>query len=299
MYTKKTIFTLAIALLSGAAYTQEIESTAPVPEVPPVATSELSPSQPSKDDKSGVSLSSDILFAFAGSGLTADSKMLLDRIIPRLKALEIEVILATGHADRIGSDAFNEKLSLSRAVAVRDYLVANGIPADKIKVDARGSSEPVTSQEECQSKKGVLLQNCLSPDRRVNLVAQGFTRSGSSMPTPDGRAQTETGVRKEQLKFTVFFRGTSVLLTSADNDLLDEIADAAMEAERVHLRGKTAAAGSPEQKKARAIGRAWSVRQGLVFRGVEAPIRVFYQTRGLNPKENNERVDVEIFPKKD
>lgn len=284
MQIKKTMLALAVTAITSVATAQ----TDPEPTAPTQTQVERAP----------VSLSSELFFGFAGSTLTPDSKMLLDRIIPRLKVLDIDVVLATGHADRIGNESINEKLSVSRARAVRDYLIQNGIPADKIKVDGRGSTEPVTSPEECKGKKGLTLQECYAPDRRVNLTAQGYTRSGE-MALPDGKTETTTGLKLDtQMKFVVFFRKDSVVLTSADNDLLDEIADAAMEADKVILRGKTAQPGSSERKKQIAISRAWAVRQALVFRGVDGNgMRVFYNTRGLNPNENNERVDVEVLPK--
>ena len=251
-------------------------------------------------DKSGVAMSSDILFGFNGAGLTPESKIMLDRILPRLKAMDLEIVLATGHADRIGKGPTNERLSLQRAKAVKEYLVQNGIPANKIQVDGKGSKEPATSLADCETKKGIELRDCLAPDRRVNVVAQGLG-AVTTMPSPDasGKATTNSTARiGTKMTFLVMFNGTSVKLTSTDNDLLDEIADAAMEADKVFLRGRSAI-GDSEQRKARAIARGWAVRQALVFRGVEKDgIRVFYRTKGLNPTENNERVDVELFPKK-
>lgn len=247
-------------------------------------------------DKSGVAMSSDILFGFNGSTLGPDARVLLDRLLPRLKSMELDIVLATGHADRIGSDRANDKIALRRANAVRGYLVSRGIPADKVRVDSKGSSEPVTT--DCDNKKGATLRECYAPDRRVNVTAQGYG-TATPMPTPSGKSSTSrTSTVGQNTTFTVFFEGNSIKLKSTDNDLLDEIADAALEAEKVHLRGRSAI-GDSEQRKARAIARGWAVRQGLVFRGVEKEdIRIFYRTKGFNSKENNERVDVHLIPKK-
>ena len=246
-------------------------------------------------DKSGVAMSSDILFGFNGSTLGPDARVLLDRLLPRLKSMELDIVLATGHADKIGSDRANDQIALRRANAVREYLVAHGIPASKVRVESKGSSEPVTT--ECDSKKGATLRECYAPDRRVNVMAQGYG-TATPMPAPSGKPSTSrTSTVGENTTFTVFFDGSSIKLKSTDNDLLDEIADAALEAQKVHLRGRSAI-GDSEQRKARAIARGWAVRQGLVFRGVEKEdIRIFYRTKGLNPKENNERVDVQLIPK--
>ncbi len=250
-------------------------------------------------EKAGVALSSDILFGFNGRTLTPESTMILDRIVPRLKAMDLDIVLAMGHSDRIGRDDLNMKLSVARAVAVRDYLVKQGIPANKIKTDGKGSTEPVTSPEDCQDKtKKKDLQECLSPDRRVNVVAQGLTNV-PKMNAPVGeKASTSSSVNLSKATFMVFFKGTSVTLTSGDNDLLDEIADAAIEADKVHLKARSAI-GDSEQRKARSIARGWAVRQALVFRGVEKEnVRIFYRTKGLKAIAENERVDVELIPKK-
>lgn len=247
--------------------------------------------------KSGVAMSSDILFGFGGHKINPEARTMLDRIIPKLKAMDLEIVLATGHADRIGSDTANDSIALKRANAVRDYFIKAGIPADKIKVDSKGSRESVSV--DCEGKKGNTLRDCLSPDRRVNVVAQGIGTAGTMDGPITGKASTASSARLDSsATFTVFFDGTSIKLKATDNDLLDEIADAAIEADKVHLRGRSAI-GDSEQRKARAIARGWAVRQGLVFRGVEKEdIRIFYRTKGLNPTENNERVDVELIPRK-
>lgn len=247
-------------------------------------------------DKSGVAMSSDVLFGFGGHKISPEASTMLNRIVPKLKSMDLEIVLATGHADRIGSKNANDNIALKRANAVRDYLVKSGIPAHKIKVDGKGSSEPVSMN--CDSKTGADLRNCLSPDRRVNVVAQGTGTAGVMAPIT-GKASTASSSRVDSsTTFTVYFEGTSIKLKATDNDLLDEIADAAIEADKVHLRGRSAI-GDSEQRKARAIARGWAVRQGLVFRGVEKEdIRIFYRTKGLNPTENNERVDVNLIPRK-
>lgn len=261
------------------------------------STSQSDSASTVRADKSGVAMSSDILFGFAGHKINPEARTMLDRIIPKLKAMDLEIILATGHADRIGSDAVNESIGLKRANAVRDYFIKAGISANKVKVDSKGSSESVAM--DCDGKNGRSLRECLAPDRRVNVVAQGFGTAGTMTGPTNGKASTSSSSRIDSsTTFTVYFEGSSIRLKATDNDLLDEIADAAIEADKVHLRGRSAI-GDSEQRKARAIARGWAVRQGLVFRGVEKEdIRIFYRTKGLNSNENNERVDVELVPRK-
>lgn len=261
------------------------------------ATSQSENASTVRADKSGVAMSSDVLFDFGGYKLSAQAHAMLNRVTPKLKAMDLDIVLATGHADNIGSDSANESIGLKRANAVRDYFIQAGIPAEKVKVESKGSRESVTT--DCDNKKGRVLRDCLAPDRRVNIVAQG-AGSAETIAAPVGaKASTASSARIDaSTAFTVFFEGSSIKLKATDNDLLDEIADAAIEADKVHLRGRSAL-GDSEQRKARAIARGWAVRQGLVFRGVEKEdIRIFYRTKGLKSTENNERVDIELIPRK-
>jgi len=119
-----------------------------------------------------VTLQAETLFDFDKSFIHSDGKKQLDNeVVGKIKAYpQVEVVLVTGHADRIGSDAYNQKLSQRRADAVKDYLVGQGVEANRIETDAKGESQPVAS---CDNVKGKVsgrnskLVECLQPDRRV------------------------------------------------------------------------------------------------------------------------------------
>ncbi len=64
-------------------------------------------------------------------------------MVEKIRAANLEVAIAVGHTDSIGSDAYNDRLSLRRAEAVKAYLVSKGIPADKVRTEGRGKREPV------------------------------------------------------------------------------------------------------------------------------------------------------------
>ena len=89
-----------------------------------------------------------------------------------LKGVTYDEITIAGHADRLGSDAYNQKLSERRANAVKAYLVSRGVPASKIRAEGRGESEPVTG-DDCKGSRGKALISCLQPDRRVDVSANG------------------------------------------------------------------------------------------------------------------------------
>jgi OOP family OmpA-OmpF porin len=84
------------------------------------------------------------------------------------------VIIAVGHADRIGNDKYNQKLSEKRAESVKAHLVAKGIEPNRIYTEGKGEKQPVTGDKcgksEVKSKK---LIDCLQPDRRVEIEIIG------------------------------------------------------------------------------------------------------------------------------
>lgn len=84
-------------------------------------------------------------FDFDKSNIRADARPVLDEAIATLKQEGGIAVIAEGHTDGIGSDAYNQKLSAERAEAVRDYLVKGGISANRIKVEGLGESRPVAN----------------------------------------------------------------------------------------------------------------------------------------------------------
>ncbi len=108
------------------------------------------------------------LFNFDKSEVRADQRAKLDEFISRLGGTQYDSIAVVGHTDRIGKDAYNQKLSERRAAAVKAYLVKKGVPSDKIQSEGHGKSEPVTG-DACAKARGKALISCLQPDRRVDV----------------------------------------------------------------------------------------------------------------------------------
>ena len=125
-----------------------------------------------------ITLAADTLFAFNKADLKPEGKAALDNVVNQAKALKVEVIVAVGYTDRIGSDAYNLKLSQHRANSVKAYLVSKGIPADKIYTEGKGKANPVTGKT-CdkiggpQNGSNKKLVDCLQPDRRAVLEIIG------------------------------------------------------------------------------------------------------------------------------
>ena len=125
-----------------------------------------------------ITLAADTLFAFNKADLKPEGKKALDNVVEQAKALKVEVIVAVGYTDRIGSDAYNLKLSQHRANSVKAYLVSKGIPADKVYTEGKGKANPVTGKTcdkigGAQNGSNKKLVDCLQPDRRAVLEIIG------------------------------------------------------------------------------------------------------------------------------
>jgi OOP family OmpA-OmpF porin len=89
-----------------------------------------------------VTYSADAFFDFDKAVLKPEGKATLQTLVAKLKDTDIEVIVATGHTDWTGSDAYNMKLSMRRAKAVKAFLVSKGIPEARVFVEGKGESQP-------------------------------------------------------------------------------------------------------------------------------------------------------------
>ena len=120
-----------------------------------------------------VKLSADALFDFDKAVLKAEGKAKLDQLAAQAKSLKLEVILAVGHTDRLGSNAYNQRLSERRAAAVKTYLVSKGVDANRVYTEGKGETQPVTGNK-CDKVGGRAAQiSCLQPDRRVEVEVIG------------------------------------------------------------------------------------------------------------------------------
>jgi OOP family OmpA-OmpF porin len=120
-----------------------------------------------------VTLAADALFDFNKADLRAEGKAKLDKLASDIKGIKLEVIIAVGHADRFGTDAYNQKLSEMRAEAVKGYLVSKGVEPDRVYTEGKGKKQPITKADQCKGPKSKKVVDCLQPDRRVEIEAIG------------------------------------------------------------------------------------------------------------------------------
>ncbi len=122
-----------------------------------------------------VRFSADSLFDFDKAILKPAGKQALDKLAADLRGVDYNVITVTGYTDRIGSHAYNMRLSTRRAESLKTYLVESaGIPAGKIAARGRDGADPVTRPGQCKGTKATkALIACLQPDRRVEVEVSG------------------------------------------------------------------------------------------------------------------------------
>ena len=113
---------------------------------------------------SKVTYAADAFFDFDKSVVKPAGKAKLDDLVAKVKGINLEVIIAVGHTDSIGSDAYNQKLSVRRAEAVKAYLVSKGIEKNRIYTEGKGEKQPVASNK---TKEG------RAKNRRVEIEVVG------------------------------------------------------------------------------------------------------------------------------
>jgi OOP family OmpA-OmpF porin len=145
---------------------------APAPAPPPPPPPAPKPAPAPQVQK--ITLASKALFDFDKAVLRPDGKAAIDsEIISKLRDVQkLELVLVTGHTDRIGTQQYNQRLSERRADAVRDYLVSKGVPRDKIETLGMGKTQPVPGVV-CNQKALKELIACLAPNRRVEIEVKG------------------------------------------------------------------------------------------------------------------------------
>ena len=154
----------------------------------------MPPPQPVVIEK--ITLSTDVLFGFNKAELTPAGQQKLDDLAKSAQGANVERVALTGHADRIGSEEYNQELSEARAQAVADYLKSKGVDSSRLQVAGKGESEPVTG-DQCkrmgpESNKNHKLIACLQPDRRVDAELLG-SREQTAGSTPATGAAGTTG----------------------------------------------------------------------------------------------------------
>ncbi len=99
-----------------------------------------------------ISLSADTLFDFDKADLKPGGLAGLDNLLARIKEVRLDVVIAVGHTDSVGSDAYNKRLSLARAESVKTYLVSKGVDAKRIRTEGMGKSQPIADNATAEGR---------------------------------------------------------------------------------------------------------------------------------------------------
>jgi OmpA-OmpF porin, OOP family len=145
-------------------------ASAPAQQGAPAAV--VTPAPPKRCDAT-VTLTNDEVFAFRKADLTPAAKARLDHdVVTKLgSCARVEAVVIEGHADRLGTQQFNQKLSEQRAEAVRAYLAGKGAPRDAIETIGMGKTVPAKFCPDTKDRARLI--GCLAPNRRAIVTIKG------------------------------------------------------------------------------------------------------------------------------
>ncbi|CAN6484165.1 unnamed protein product [Victoria cruziana] len=111
-----------------------------------------------------VTFAADAFFDFDKSVLKPEAKAKLDDLVSKTGGINLEVIIAVGHTDSIGTDAYNQKLSVHRSEAVKAYLVSKGVEKNRVYTEGKGEKQPVADNKTAEGR---------AKNRRVEIEVVG------------------------------------------------------------------------------------------------------------------------------
>jgi OOP family OmpA-OmpF porin len=133
-------------------------------EAPPAPAPAPAPAAPQAPAASKVTYAADAFFDFDKSTLKPAGKAKLDDLVGKVKGINLEVIIAVGHTDNVGSDVYNQKLAVKRAESVKAYLVSKGIEKNRIYTEGKGEKQPVADNKTTEGR---------AKNRRVEIEVVG------------------------------------------------------------------------------------------------------------------------------
>ena len=178
MFKNAWILLVAAVFAAAGCATQEEPKPAPQPapqQVPPPPPPKPAPApEPKKEAPKPkpvaekVTFAADVTFDFDKANVKPEGRAKLDELANKVKSINLEVVIAIGHADEIGSHAYNDKLSVRRAEAVKAYLVSKGVEPNRIYTEGKGKRQPIASNK---TKEG------RAKNRRVEIEVIGTRRN--------------------------------------------------------------------------------------------------------------------------
>jgi OmpA-OmpF porin, OOP family len=136
-------------------------AAAPAPAPTPAPTPAPAPQPPAATK---VTYAADAFFDFNKAVVKPEGKAKLDDLVSKVQGINLEVIIAVGHTDAVGNDAYNQKLSVARAEAVKAYLVSKGIEKNRVYTEGKGEKQPVADNKTAEGR---------AKNRRVEIEVVG------------------------------------------------------------------------------------------------------------------------------
>ena len=168
---RDAVWTPATAAPGCDGATAPVEEVAPAPApamapapAAPAAAAPAAPAAPAAVAASKVTYAADAFFDFDKSVLKTEGKAKLNDLVGKVKGINLEVVIAVGHTDSVGTDAYNQKLSVARSEAVKAYLVSKGIEKNRVYTEGKGEKQPVADNK---TKEGQ------AKNRRVEIEVVG------------------------------------------------------------------------------------------------------------------------------
>jgi OmpA-OmpF porin, OOP family len=128
---------------------------APTPAPAPVAASK-------------VTYAADAFFDFDKAVLKPDGKAKLDDLVTKMQGLNVEAVITVGHTDSVGTDGYNQALSMRRAEAVKAYLVSAGVDKSRVYTEGKGEKQPVADNKTAEGR---------AKNRRVEIEVVGTRKA--------------------------------------------------------------------------------------------------------------------------
>ncbi|WP_077037237.1 outer membrane protein OmpA [Pelomonas sp. KK5] len=135
----------------------------PAPVAPPVEAPKAPPA-PAPVVSEKVTFAADAFFDFDKAVLKPEGIAKLDDLVAKTGGIALEVIIAVGHTDSVGTDAYNQKLSVRRAEAVKAYLVSKGVEKNRVYTEGKGEKQPVADNKTAEGR---------AKNRRVEIEVVG------------------------------------------------------------------------------------------------------------------------------
>ncbi|HET7154350.1 MAG TPA: OmpA family protein [Hyphomicrobiaceae bacterium] len=154
------------ALVRAAA----VAAPAPVAVVPPPPAAAPAPAPrppapaPQPPAATKVTYAADAFFDFDKAVLKPEGRAKLDDLVGKIQGINLEVIIAVGHTDAVGNDSYNQRLSVRRAEAVKNYLVSKGIEKNRVYTEGKGEKQPVADNKTAEGR---------AKNRRVEIEVVG------------------------------------------------------------------------------------------------------------------------------